>query len=147
MAKRLFKITKNFINGKFVNLNPVPIKTNGASARPNEKRATLMDRISPAKDKNPLKPLPSIKFQIKNLTEGKFIWLGHSTLLMNTGGLIVMTDPVFNRASPVPIFGKPFSIENPITINDLPKVNVVVISHDHYDHLDRRAIKDLSKKS
>ena len=145
-SKKIILNSKNFINGKFVNLNPVPVNTNDASTRPNEKRATLMDWISPAKDKNPLKSLPSIKFQIKNLTEGKFIWLGHSTLLMNTGGLIVMTDPVFNRASPLPIFGKPFSIENPIIIDDLPKVNVVVISHDHYDHLDTRAIKDLSKK-
>ena len=64
---------------------------------------------------------------------------------MNTAGLIVMTDPVFNRASPVPIFGKPFAYENPINIDDLPKVNAVIISHDHYDHLDSKAIKDLSK--
>ena len=105
-----------------------------------------MDWISPAKGKNPSKSLPSIKFQSDNLTAGKFVWLGHSTILINTGGLIVMTDPVFNRASPIPVFGKPFSIENPITIDDLPNVDVVVISHDHYDHLDTKAIKILSKK-
>ena len=64
---------------------------------------------------------------------------------MNTAGLIVMTDPVFNRASPAPIFGKPFAYENPINIDDLPKVNAVIISHDHYDHLNFKAIKDLSK--
>ena len=73
---------------------------------------------------------------------------------MNTEGLVVMTDPVFNRASPLPSFnsnsksnffnGKPFEFENPILIDDLPKVDVVIISHDHYDHLDSKAIKDLS---
>ena len=64
---------------------------------------------------------------------------------MNIDGLIVMTDPVFNRASPAPIFGTPFPHEHPINIDDLPRVNVVIISHDHYDHLDSKAVKDLSK--
>ena len=104
-----------------------------------------MSWISPPRDKNPKGSLPTIQFHGNTLTEGKFVWLGHSTLLMNTAGLVVMTDPVFNRASPVPIFGKPFAYENPINIDDLPKVNAVIISHDHYDHLDSKAIKDLSK--
>jgi len=52
-SKKIIQNSKNFINGKFVNLNPVPVNTNDASTRPNEKRATLMDWISPAKDKNP----------------------------------------------------------------------------------------------
>ena len=104
-----------------------------------------MSLLSPSKDKNPITPLPTIQFQRNTLTEGKFVWLGHSTLLMNIDGLIVMTDPVFNRASPAPIFGKPFPYEHPINIEDLPRVNVVIISHDHYDHLDSKAIKDLSK--
>ena len=104
-----------------------------------------MSWISPPKDKNPIAPLPTIQFHGNTLTEGKFVWLGHSTLLMNTAGLIVMTDPVFNRASPVPIFGKPFTYENPINIDDLPKVDAVIISHDHYDHLDSKAITNLSK--
>ena len=64
---------------------------------------------------------------------------------MNTAGSIIMKDSAFNRASPVPIFGKPFAYENPINIDDLPKVNAVIISHDHYDHLNFKAIKDLSK--
>ena len=73
---------------------------------------------------------------------------------MNTEGLVVMIDPVFNRASPLPAFnsksksnlfnGKPFEFENSIFIDDLPKVDVIIISHDHYDHLDFKAIKDFS---
>ena len=64
---------------------------------------------------------------------------------MNIDGLILMTDTVFNRASPVPIFGKPFPYERLINIDDLSRVDVVIIYHDHYDHLDSKAIKDLSK--
>jgi L-ascorbate metabolism protein UlaG (beta-lactamase superfamily) len=140
-SNKLIKSSKNFIDGKFVNL-----QTTYINLRTSEKSASLMDWISPSKDKNPLGPLPTKKFQNTDLTPGKFAWLGHSTLLMNTDGLIIMTDPVFNRASPIPIFGKPFAYENPTNINDLPKVDVVVISHDHYDHLDLKAIIELSKR-
>ena len=144
-SKNVIEKSKNFIGNEFVNLDPVTVNTKSVNST-NEKSPSLMDWISPAKGKNPSKSLPSIKFQSDNLTAGKFVWLGHSTILINIGGLIVMTDPVFNRASPIPVFGKPFPIENPITINDLPDVDVVVISHDHYDHLDTKAIKILSKK-
>ena len=144
-SKNVIGKSKNFVGNEFVNLISVTINTKSANS-PNEKSPSLMDWISPAKGKNPSKLLPSIKFQSDNLIAGTFVWLGHSTILINTGGLIVMTDPVFNRASPIPVFGKPFPIENPITIDDLPDVDVVVISHDHYDHLDTKAIKILSKK-
>ena len=150
-SKKIIENSENFIEGKFRN-----IKTTYTNFRTLEKKATLMDWFSPPKDKNPLNPLPTIKFIGKDLAEGKFVWLGHSTVLMKTEGLVVMTDPVFNRASPLPSFnsksksnffnGKPFIFENPVVIDDLPKVDVVIISHDHYDHLDSKAIKDLSNR-
>jgi L-ascorbate metabolism protein UlaG (beta-lactamase superfamily) len=65
---------------------------------------------------------------------------------MKTSGVVIMTDPVFNRASPVVLIGNPFSLQNPIAIDDLPTVDAVIISHDHYDHLDYQAIKDLSER-
>jgi L-ascorbate metabolism protein UlaG (beta-lactamase superfamily) len=136
--------SKNFVTDKFFNLKSNYTNTSSLSDS-FDNGSTLMSWISPPRDKNPIASLPTIQFHGNTLTEGKFVWLGHSTLLMNTAGLIVMTDPVFNRASPVPIFGKPFTYENPINIDDLPKVNAVIISHDHYDHLDSKAIKDLSK--
>jgi L-ascorbate metabolism protein UlaG (beta-lactamase superfamily) len=148
-TQKTIEDSQNFVEGKFRN-----IKTNYINFRASEKKATFKDWFSPPKDKNPLKPLPTIKFNGRDLTEGKFVWLGHSTVLMKTEGLVVMTDPVFNRASPLPSFsskskssffnGKPFVFENPILLEDLPKVDIVIISHDHYDHLDSKAIKDLS---
>ena len=143
-SKIIIENSKNFIAGKFLNLKS-DYKNTSSFSDSSVKNTTLMSLLSPPKDKNPIAPLPTIQFQGDTLTEGKFVWLGHSTLLMNIEGLIVMTDPVFNRASPVPIFGKPFAYEQPINIGDLPKVDVVIISHDHYDHLDAKAIKDLSQ--
>ena len=142
-SRVIIENSKNFVTGKFLNLKSN--YTNKLSLSPFPKGSTLISWISPPRDKNPIVSLPTIQFHGNTLTEGKFVWLGHSTLLMNTAGLIVMTDPVFNRASPAPIFGKPFAYENPINIDDLPKVNAVIISHDHYDHLDFKAIKNLSK--
>jgi len=143
-SKTIINGSKNFFAGKFVNLKS-DYKNVSSFLESPKKSTTLMSLLFPSKDKNPITPLPTIQFQGNTLTKGKFVWLGHSTLLMNIDGLIVMTDPVFNRASPVPIFGKPFPYEHPINIDDLPRVDVVIISHDHYDHLDSKAIKDLSK--
>jgi L-ascorbate metabolism protein UlaG (beta-lactamase superfamily) len=58
-----------------------------------------------------------------------------------------MTDPVFHRASPVPVIGSSFPIQHPISIDDLPTVDAVIISHDHYDHLDYETVKSIQEKT
>ena len=133
--------SQNFVEGKFVN----QIATSVMTRSPNSE-SSVLDWIFQEDDKNPTKPLPSIRFDSDQLTEGKFAWLGHSTLLMKTNDVVIMTDPVFHRASPVPVVGSSFPIQHPISIDDLPTVDAVIISHDHYDHLDRRAIRVLSKR-
>ena len=133
--------SQNFVEGKFVN----EIATSVMTRSPNSE-SSILDWIFQEDDKNPTKPLPSIRFDSDQLTEGKFAWLGHSTLLMKTNDVVIMTDPVFHRASPVPVMGSSFPIQHPISIDDLPTVDAVIISHDHYDHLDHRAIRVLSKR-
>ena len=133
--------SQNFVEGKFVN----QIATSVMTRSPNSE-SSILDWIFQEDDKNPTKPLPSIRFDSDQLTEGKFTWLGHSTLLMKTNDVVIMTDPVFHRASPVPVMGSSFPIQHPISIDDLPTVDAVIISHDHYDHLDHRAIRVLSKR-
>lgn len=65
-------------------------------------------------------------------------WLGHSTVLIKTGNKIILADPIFsNRASFLSFLGpKKFDTRIEYTVEDLPPIDVVVISHDHYDHLD-----------
>ena len=133
--------SQNFVEGKFVN----QIATSVMTRSPNSE-SSILDWIFQEDNKNPTKPLPSIRFDSDQLTEGKFAWLGHSTLLMKTNDVVIMTDPVFHRASPVPVVGSSFPIQHPISIDDLPTVDAVIISHDHYDHLDHRAIRVLSKR-
>ena len=74
------------------------------------------------------------------------IWVGQSTLVVNHAGMNVMTDPVFaDRASPFTFAGPKRVSKLPFKVRDLPQIDVVVISHNHYDHLDKGAIVDLSR--
>ncbi len=64
-------------------------------------------------------------------------WIGHSTVLVQAGGLTILTDPIWSRrAGPFGLFG-PARVRDPgIRFEDLPKIDLVLISHDHYDHMD-----------
>ena len=74
--------------------------------------------------------------------------LGHSTMLIKLGGAFYMTDPVFSeRASPVQWAGPARFHKPPITIDDLPPIEAIILSHDHYDHLDHAAVLALAKKT
>lgn len=143
-SKQKIVASKNYEGDIFKNLKPLVLQTEN----PNE--SSMIDALSsflfPDKNKNPMKPLPSHSINIEDLKNNHFIWLGHSTVLFKTGNKTIITDPVFNPASPVPFIVKPFPVENPIYVGDLPKIDAVLISHDHYDHLDMQAIKDLDHK-
>jgi N-acyl-phosphatidylethanolamine-hydrolysing phospholipase D len=72
------------------------------------------------------------------------IWIGQSSILLNHNGVTILTDPHFSgRASPVGFAGPKRVTPAPFEISDLPVVDVVLISHNHYDHLDRTSIADL----
>ena len=74
--------------------------------------------------------------------------LGHSTVLMKLRGQWWLTDPVFaERAAPVQFFGPKRFHTPPIDIDELPPIRAVILSHDHYDHLDRAAIQALDEKT
>ena len=76
------------------------------------------------------------------------IWIGHSSYLINTGDVTVLTDPVFsNRASPVSWAGPERLIPPAMSLEQLPNIDVVVISHNHYDHLDLPSLKILQKNN
>jgi len=74
-------------------------------------------------------------------------WLGHSTMLLEMDGLRVLTDPVFGeRASPVSFAGAKRFHKVPATIDELPSLDAIVLSHDHYDHLCGASIRALATK-
>ena len=99
----------------------------------------------------PKGPLPSVDptsgWRRKPGTGLRATWLGHSTVLIEIDGVRVLTDPVWGlRASPSQWAGPKRFQPVPIAVKHLPPLDAVVISHDHYDHLDEPTIKALSKQ-
>ncbi len=73
-------------------------------------------------------------------------WIGHSTFLLQSDGVNVLTDPIWsNRASPVQFAGPRRYALPAIQFEALPRIDVVFISHDHYDHLDARTVERITK--
>jgi L-ascorbate metabolism protein UlaG (beta-lactamase superfamily) len=73
-------------------------------------------------------------------------WFGHSSLLVEIDGLRVLVDPVWdNRASPLRWLGPKRFFEPPLPLDELPEIDVVLVSHDHYDHLGKQTIQRLAK--
>ena len=74
------------------------------------------------------------------------VWIGHATYLINNGDLNILTDPIFSkRASPFGFAGPKRMIPPVMSLSDLPRIDVVVVSHNHYDHLDTWSLKKLYK--
>lgn len=77
----------------------------------------------------------------------KLLWLGHASFLIELNGVRVLTDPYLtDYASPVPTRSTKRLVPSAIAIENLPSVDVIVISHNHYDHLDTKALKALAKR-
>ena len=74
------------------------------------------------------------------------IWIGHSTFLIKKSGLVILTDPVFSdRASPFKNIGPERLIPPAIPLNQLPQIDFITVSHNHYDHLDINSLKKISE--
>lgn len=107
----------------------------------------------PAKDKAPKQAIPIeqvSRAQLAALPDNglHFIKLGHSSVLLKVYGEYWLLDPVFSeRASPFSFFGPKRFHQTPITIDELPDIDKVLISHNHYDHLDKVSIKKLVAKT
>ena len=101
----------------------------------------------------PLAPTPAVTPDLAalrvNTAPGRpsATWIGHATVLVQAGGLNVLTDPVFSeRASPVQFAGPRRAQPPGIALADLPAIDVVLVSHNHYDHLDRGSIVQLNER-
>lgn len=82
-----------------------------------------------------------------NRTQTSFTWIGHASFLVQLGGLNILTDPVLSkRTSPVQWAGPGRLAPLGLTFDELPKIDVVLISHNHYDHLDDATVRRLAKR-
>ena len=97
----------------------------------------------------PEKKIPAFipDFSPIGIGDYKFTWFGHSSVLLQADGVNVFIDPVLSeRFFPIPWLGPKRFSELPVNISDLPDIDVVLITHDHHDHLEPRTIKALDNK-
>jgi L-ascorbate metabolism protein UlaG (beta-lactamase superfamily) len=129
-----------YADGKF--RNSVPSSTLPAGSMPGLLAATLRDRDR----RHPRLPIPVVKPAPVQSSEGLHVtWFGHSSALVEIEGRRVLIDPVWSeRCSPTRLGGPKRLHEVPIELRDLPPLDAVLISHDHYDHLDMPAIQNLA---
>ncbi|MFT2008852.1 MBL fold metallo-hydrolase [Pontibacter sp. 13R65] len=73
-------------------------------------------------------------------------WLGHSTAIIELDGYRILIDPVFKNAGPLPIIARRMSV-SPLRREDIPAIDIILITHDHYDHLEAETIKFLANKN
>ena len=110
--------------------------------------------VSPDPNTTPQKDIKVQKIAVENIVNKsdsltRITWMGHSTFLIEMDGKNILLDPVFGKyAAPHPWLVKErFNSEMPITIEELPHIDAIIISHDHYDHLDYPSIQKLKSKT
>ena len=139
------KASPRYRDGAFRNLHPIPPGLRQPMAMP-----TVSEFLCGGGRKIPLAPLPSAEpretWRRPPQSGLRATWLGHSTALVEIDGAVLLTDPVWgHRASPSSLVGPKRFQPVPVTIADLPPLDAVLISHDHYDHLDYPTIRALEK--
>jgi len=104
------------------------------------------NRVSPEPLAFPLAENDPV-FLKNNRIEPTLTWIGHSTLLLQFDGFNILTDPhMTQRASPVSFAGPKRFMKPGISIEELPHIDLIVISHNHYDHLDRLTLEKIYQK-
>lgn len=140
------KKSKQYKNGIFENISPTQLLAEGASYF-----GMITKYFGKGVDREPTKNLPSVKTDLKKLPIEKpsLVWFGHSSFLITINGKKILSDPVFSdRPSPVQYAGsKSYPGTRVYNEADFSALDVIVISHDHYDHLDYNTIVALNERT
>lgn len=139
------ELSPNYKDGQFQNLNHTPDLAEGVSYY-----KVMKDFFFGKSERNkPKGTLPSQKTDLLHLdpSENIIVWFGHSSYFIQADGKTILVDPVFSgAASPVSFTTKAFAGTDIYTVADLPQIDYLFISHDHWDHLDHETVLKLKGK-
>lgn len=139
------KKSPRFKEGKFENIHRTPELTEGYSTWD----VTWEFIFSERPRRIPLDSIPSMKTDLLDLPldQDVLVWFGHSSFYMQLDGKRILSDPVFSgNASPIPGTNVSFKGTDRYTANDLPEIDYLFLSHDHYDHVDYETLMNLKPK-
>lgn len=134
----------NYKKGSFRNLSPTPMKAEGVSywKMTREFFKNHPETMPPGK-------MPVVKTDLHKLEVQApvIVWFGHSSYLLKVAGKYFLVDPVFSgNAAPLSFMVKAFPGSNEYKAEDMPPIDYLVLTHDHYDHLDFKTIRKLRNK-
>ena len=138
--------SSNFKEGRFENIHITPELTDGYSMT----EVAFDFFTNRSERRRPIDIIPSIKTDLLHLSidQDVLVWFGHSSYFMQIDGKRILVDPVFSgNASPVPGTVTSFEGTDRYTVDDLPEIDYLFISHDHYDHTDYETIIKLQPKT
>jgi L-ascorbate metabolism protein UlaG (beta-lactamase superfamily) len=144
-ALEKIKQSPNFRNNIFQNLHPTVMMAEGTSMA-----KALWQFMNKPKNAAPPHVLPAIKNDVCNIRSTKPVitWFGHSSYFIHINGKNILVDPVLSgNASPFTFTTKSFAGTDVYAVEDLPEIDVLLLTHDHYDHLDHRTVKKLKHKT
>jgi len=149
-GERLQKMqaSPNYVNRIFENNTPTSLKMPAFSFA-----KIMWQWLMTGRDRIPQQPIPNLPINLEKIKNGGnekalLCWLGHSTYIIKMHGKTFLIDPVFGeRASMFSFFGpKRFDYQYPYKTEDLPEIDAVIFTHDHYDHLDHTTAPFLKEK-
>ena len=147
-GERLERLKKSphYKNDRFQNLVGTPTLAKDASYV-----GMMVDFMSKGVDREPSKDLPVVRTDLKTLKNEQptIVWFGHSSFLVQMKGRNILVDPIFSlRPSPVQYVGsKSYPGTMAFTPGDFPHIDAIIISHDHYDHLDYNTITAMKERT
>lgn len=148
-ALKKIEALSNYKNGQFQNLEGLPSGTAPVAGKKLKWTGLLKYLLSKPKAMQPPGPVPSVMTDLKNTSYAKptVIWFGHSSFLLKTATATILVDPNFSGyAGPFRGIITAFAGSNVYDAGDMPVIDALVISHDHYDHLDYETVRALRKK-
>jgi L-ascorbate metabolism protein UlaG (beta-lactamase superfamily) len=142
----LIKRSPYYVSTEFQNTVPTSMFTDDSSFV----RVVASNLFADKERLRPSAPMPSVKTDLKglDLREDSVVWLGHSSYFVQLGGKRILIDPVFSAsAAPFPNVNKAFDGTVVYTAEDMPEIDYLLITHDHWDHLDYPSVTALEAKT
>ncbi len=144
LRKKRILLSKNFRNGRFQNLSHTP------DLNPDYNYWDLLkEYFKKNENKKPIISIPSVKTNLHSIDieKNSVIWFGHSSYLLIFEGKTILVDPVFSGyAAPFSWMLTAYNGANVYFPSDFPEIDILVITHDHYDHLDYKTVTKLKSK-